>query len=95
MTGHPCGCEVVRNYDYDEAAEKLRCKKRFLQDNISRPLHQKIGESVSFCDCELRRIQAQFRAMPVLAAVEPQTTTPPKALAAIRPSGPGRKRAAS
>ncbi|MFI2301971.1 hypothetical protein ACH5AL_24455 [Actinacidiphila glaucinigra] len=94
MTRRPCGCVVVRNYDYDEAAEKLRCKKRFLQDNISRLPHQKIGESVSFCDCELREIQERHRVLP-LSTAHTQTTPAPTALNTIRPSGPGRKRAAS
>lgn len=63
-----CRCSTVQNYDYDEAAAKLKCKARFLRDNIARLPHQKLGESVAFCDCELALIQAMFSVVP--ASVE-------------------------
>lgn len=93
-----CRCASVRNFDYDEAATKLRCKTRFLKDHISRLPHQKLGESVAFCDCELALIQAMFSVTP--ASVESLLTssaeTPADApavpsLRSIRPSQ-GRQR---
>lgn len=93
-----CSCAVVRNYDYDEAAEKLRCKRRFLEDRISTLPHQKLGESVAFCDCELALIQQMFTKLPasveaLLTPAEPApagkapTTNAVPAIASIRPSG--------
>ncbi|MFC9341404.1 hypothetical protein ACFT0G_25245 [Streptomyces sp. NPDC057020] len=54
----------MQNFDYDEAAAKLKCKPRFLQDRISGLPHQKLGESVAFCNCELAIIQGLFSRMP-------------------------------
>ncbi|WP_439082152.1 hypothetical protein [Streptomyces sp. WL006] len=59
-----CRCETVRNFDYEEAAAKLGCKPRFLRDRISRLPHQRMGESVVFCDCELDLIRAVHSFMP-------------------------------
>jgi hypothetical protein len=59
-----CTCVVVQNVAYEGAAEKLGCHMRWLQDNISRIPHQKIGESVAFCDCDLRVIQAMCTRLP-------------------------------
>jgi hypothetical protein len=99
-----CRCVGVQNYDYDEAAAKLKCKRRFLEDRIRTLPHQKIGGSVSFCDCELALIQAMFTVLPpgvldLLAAhdgqqeeTEPATV---RALASISPSGARSKRSAS
>jgi len=64
----------VQNFDYDEAAAKLGCKRRFLEDNISRLPHQKIGTSVAFCDCELALIQAMHSVMPPEALALIQTS---------------------
>ncbi|MFE6551644.1 hypothetical protein ACFVHS_25035 [Streptomyces sp. NPDC057746] len=100
MTARPyCRCVVVCNYDYAEAAAKLKCKRRFLEDRISTLPHQKLGESVAFCDCELALIQAMFTKTP--ASMEASRTPPAPqsadstpavpALAAIRPTG-GRRR---
>lgn len=93
-----CRCTVVQNYDYDEAAQKLRCKRRFLEDRISTLPHQKLGESVAFCDCELRLIQRMFAKLPaaveaLLAPPALASTQPPAvpALMSIRPAQ-GRKR---
>lgn len=96
-----CRCGAVRNYSYDEAAEKLRCKRRFLEDRIRDLPHQKRGESVAFCECELALIQAMTSHVPAWVlelsqpapAPAPTGTTPAvTALASIRPSR-GRKRA--
>lgn len=100
-----CRCTKVQNYDYPEAAGKLRCSKRWLQDNISALPHQKFGQSPVFCDCELALIQAMFSVMPahLLALVhaddsgEDTAETAPEpvlSLAGIRPSG-ARRRSAS
>ncbi|MEU7092937.1 hypothetical protein [Kitasatospora aureofaciens] len=92
----------MRNYDYDEAAEKLRCKRRFLEDRIRRLPHMKLGESVAFCDCDLALIQRIHSVIPAEVEhllttpdVPPQSTpnTPVTPLHAIRPSQ-GRKRTA-
>lgn len=96
-----CRCTTVQNCDYDRAAEKLGCKRRFLEDRISHLPHQKFGESVAFCDCELAIIQALFSVLPtsVEPALNQGTTAPTSAdtpaatLRSIRPSQ-GRKRGA-
>ncbi|MGC4947801.1 hypothetical protein ACLQ2N_16590 [Streptomyces sp. DT224] len=104
MNARPhCRCDTVRNYSYDEAAEKLRCKRRFLEDRISDLPHQKRGESVSFCECELALIQIKTSRVPAWVleltdqpgpAPAPTGATPAvTALASIRPSR-GRKRSA-
>ncbi|AWK10023.1 hypothetical protein AB0K47_01190 [Streptomyces tirandamycinicus] len=101
-----CKCTMVRNYDYGEAAEKLRCKRRWLEENISRLPHQKLGQSPAFCDCELALIQSMFTVLPagvldLLQAGNGQTERPEPEqrsvhpLASIRPSGPRRGRAVS
>ncbi|MFD4315075.1 hypothetical protein [Streptomyces sp. NPDC058548] len=93
-----CRCTTVRNYDYDEAAEKLRCKVRFLQDRISSLPHQRLGESVAFCECELAIIQALFSILPdqVGPALDikgpqetPSSTVP--SIRSIRPAGRKRR----
>lgn len=100
--GRPyCTCVEVRNYDYDEAAEKLGCKRRFLEDRISTLPRQKLGESVAFCDCELRIIQQMFTVIPdtvraLIVPAWPATGTGPEAASSLRsitPSGAIRKTA--
>lgn len=59
-----CVCVQVQNYGYDQAAAKLGCKRRFLEDRISELPHQKIGEAAVFCDCDLRVIQAMCTQIP-------------------------------
>ncbi|MFJ5038026.1 hypothetical protein [Streptomyces parvulus] len=90
-----CTCTEVRNYDYDAAAGKLGCKKRFLQDHISSLPHQKLGESVAFCDCDLRVIQRLYTVIPdpvweellrQQPAEKPETETQ-RALRSIKPAG--------
>lgn len=95
-----CRCSRVQNVDYDGAAERLCCNRRWLEDNIGRLPHQKIGQAVAFCDCELALIQAICTVMPpgVLPDDDPgeqqaeETKVP--ALAAIRPAGARRRRSA-
>ncbi|MFJ7489761.1 hypothetical protein ACIQZB_00620 [Streptomyces sp. NPDC097727] len=96
-----CRCSTVQNYDYDEAATKLKCKARFLRDNISRLPHQKLGDSVAFCDCELALIQAMFSVMPASVEAPAESAsqgadTPAIAeLMTIKPSRARRSRAVS
>ncbi|WP_371799126.1 hypothetical protein OG963_15000 [Streptomyces sp. NBC_01707] len=101
-----CRCASVRNFDYDRAAEKLGCNRRWLEDNISRLPHQKFGQSPVFCDCELALIQAMFTVLPVgvlelLSADEGQEMRAEpepervRALRGIRPSGSRRSAAVS
>ncbi|WP_228994769.1 hypothetical protein [Streptomyces sp. DH8] len=59
-----CRCETVQNFSYAEAAEKLGCKERFLRDRISGLPHQRMGESVAFCPCELDLIRAMHTVIP-------------------------------
>ncbi|PWI16072.1 hypothetical protein DI272_19275 [Streptomyces sp. Act143] len=97
-----CICTVVCNYDYDQAAEKLRCKKRFLQDRISLLPHQKLGESVAFCDCDLRVVQSMFTVVPDeiwerLLNPQPDQApvSAPPSLHSIKPAGARRPSAAA
>jgi hypothetical protein len=93
-----CVCIEVRNWDLEQAAEKLKCRKRFLEDNLDTLPHQKLGRSVAFCDCELRLIQARFSVLPPdLGEPDreaPAHAAPVAALAAIKPSASRRSRAA-
>ncbi|PKA32874.1 hypothetical protein SM8_031900 [Streptomyces sp. SM8] len=79
-----CRCVTVRNYSYEEAAAKLCCKRRFLEDRISRLPHQKLGESVAFCDCELALIQSMFTVNAPDASRQ-EAPSPAPALTQIRP----------
>ncbi|MGA5496699.1 hypothetical protein ACPCSP_20290 [Streptomyces cinereoruber] len=93
-----CRCTTVQNYDYDEAAAKLRCKARFLQDRISSLPHQRLGESVSFCDCELAIIRALFSTMPscIKPALDVQEQpTPANVLRSIAPARARRNKTGS
>ncbi|MFC8276292.1 hypothetical protein ACFUJR_27925 [Streptomyces sp. NPDC057271] len=74
---------VTRNYSIDEAADILRCKPRFLEDNLARLPHQKIGASVAFDDDELAAIKDMHRVRPRAAA----EGIAPRSLAQIRPKG--------
>lgn len=98
-----CTCVEVKNCSYDEAARKLSCKKRFLQDRISRLPHQRLGESVAFCDCDLRIIQRMFAVIPdevwegllnQQPADRPAKTAAARSLHAIKPAGASRPSAA-
>lgn len=100
-----CRCASVRNYSYDQAAEKLGCNRSWLEGNISRLPHQKFGASPVFCDCELALIQAMFTVLPdaVLELLHPatqgqeetQAPGPSRSLAAISPSGARGRRTTS
>ncbi|GGZ23909.1 hypothetical protein GCM10010387_16460 [Streptomyces inusitatus] len=60
-----CRCAVVENFDYDQAADRLGCKRSWLEANIADLPHQKRGQAVAFCDCELALIQAMTTVIPV------------------------------
>ncbi|MFF2612277.1 hypothetical protein [Kitasatospora sp. NPDC058046] len=93
-----CRCTTVQNYDYAQAAAKLGCKVRYLQDRISKLPHQKHGESVAFCDCELLLIMQLGSVVPdnVVPLITPAPSSAESTAVAdirtIRPSG-ARKRA--
>lgn len=75
----------LRNYSLDEAAEVLRCKPSFLEDNLRRFPHQKLGRSVVFDEAELLAIKDMYRVRP---AQQASTTPPaPTSLAQIKPIG--------
>lgn len=107
MTGRPhCRCDRSETFNYDQAAEELRCKPRFLQDRIKDLPHMKLGESVSFCRCEIELIRDKFGHVPawVLELVNPAPapalaapviTPAVTALKSIRPAGRGRRQTAS
>ncbi|MFF4292198.1 hypothetical protein ACFY0N_00910 [Streptomyces vinaceus] len=59
-----CRCTRVRNYTYDQAAKKLGCARRWLEDNISRLPRQKYGQNPVFCECELALIRDMFSILP-------------------------------
>lgn len=99
-----CRCTEVRNFDYAAAAEKLGCKRSWLEENIRRLPHQKFGQSPVFCDCELALIQAMFTVVPagvldLLDADQAQEKQPEPepalSLKSIAPSGARRRQAAS
>lgn len=74
----------LRNYSIAEAADILRCFPRFLEDNLKRFPHQKLGAAVAFDASDLAQIKDMCRVRP--AAVEPTSITSPKTLVGIRPS---------
>ncbi|WP_328434498.1 hypothetical protein [Streptomyces sp. NBC_00425] len=90
-----CTCAVVRNYDYDQAAEKLGCKPRFLQDNVTRFIHQHIGERRLFCECELRLIQAARTVVPAQDPAAPVLEDDAPAVTTLRTIRPARARRAT
>ncbi|MFC8463349.1 hypothetical protein [Streptomyces sp. NPDC057250] len=100
-----CCCNLVRCFDYAEAADKLRCTVSWLKDNISTLPHQKRGASPSFCECELALIQAMTTVLPdnvaELLAARDQEPRPEngtqgvRALSSISPAQPRGKRTAS
>jgi len=84
-----CTCVEVRNYRYEQAAEKLGCTTRFLEDNVQRFVHQRIGGKRVFCECELKLIQRQLTVVPDQAAEKAPADDAPATpeLTGIRPRG--------
>ena len=60
---------IAPNYSLEKAAELLGCYPRYLEDNLSRLPHQKIGAAVAFDDDEIAAIKDMHRVRPELAAV--------------------------
>ncbi|MFE6379199.1 hypothetical protein [Streptomyces roseolus] len=79
------------NLDIDEAAVFLRCSPRFLEDNLNRLPHQKLGRAVSFDEYDLTEIRDMFRVRPTSSATP---DTPVHNLAQIRPKGAARAKGA-
>ncbi|MFJ3705065.1 MULTISPECIES: hypothetical protein [unclassified Streptomyces] len=75
---------MSQNYDVTEAAEYLRCRPHFLEDNLKQLPHQRMGRSISFDERDLEEIKDMFRVRPGRA----QAPAGPAALklAAIKPS---------
>ncbi|MFF9248846.1 helix-turn-helix domain-containing protein [Streptomyces globisporus] len=73
------------NYTVAEAAEYLRCKPHFLEENLKQLPHQRMGRAISFDESELEAIKDMFRVRP---DVQASTATAPASLtlASIRPS---------
>ncbi|MET8609705.1 hypothetical protein [Streptomyces misionensis] len=87
-----CTCVTVQCFDYDQAADKLGCKKSYLERHIRTLPHIKIGESTVFCDCDLRLIVQLCTVIPesVRAALRPEDAPEPEpvmTLRSIKPSG--------
>lgn len=76
---------IAPNYSLEQAAEILGCYPRYLEDNLSRLPHQKIGAAVAFDDDELAAIKNMHRVRPELAAVQTSEPAATPALATIRP----------
>lgn len=78
----------LQNYSIEEAAQALRCYPRFLEDNLKRLPHQKIGAAVVFDEDELRAIKDMFRVRPTEFATPMQASANKSlSLATITPSG--------
>jgi hypothetical protein len=75
----------LQNYSIEEAADILRCFPRFLEDNLKRFPHQKLGAAVAFDSSDLVVIKDMCRVRPTVAA-EHVLATPPQTLASIQPS---------
>lgn len=75
---------MSQNYSLAEAAEYLRCRPHFLEENLKELPHQRMGRAISFDETELEEIKDMFRIRPRQA----QTSDRPAslALATIRPS---------
>ncbi|MEU4920224.1 hypothetical protein AB0G29_12795 [Streptomyces parvus] len=74
------------NYTLAEAAEYLRCRPHFLEENLKRLPHQRMGRAVSFDESELEAIKDMFRVRPERVQTPAATAPASLALASIRPS---------
>lgn len=70
----------LRNYSLEEAADILRCRPGYLEENLKNLPHQKIGKAVAFDDAEIRAIKEMHRVHP--DATAPATVTASTAVAA-------------
>ncbi|MGW1223398.1 hypothetical protein ACWD6O_31280 [Streptomyces californicus] len=78
---------MSRNYSLAEAAEYLRCRPHFLEENLKQLPHQRMGRAISFDEIDLEAIKDMHRIRPAApqAAVAP-SPSPQLTLASIRPS---------
>lgn len=89
----------LRNYSVEELAGLLRCRPRYIEDNLKTLPCHRFGRSVSFDAEQVRQIKEMHRVNPLDAEkpeepAEPKTpdTAPVLALAHIRPAEGRRKR---
>ncbi|MFF9146354.1 hypothetical protein ACF1BN_15985 [Streptomyces sp. NPDC014861] len=75
------------NLDIKQAAEFLKCAPRFLEDNLKRLPHQKLGQSVAFDLDDLAEIKDMFRVRPGARSVRPAPAADVSSLSRIRPKG--------
>jgi hypothetical protein len=55
---------LLPNYDLEQAAERLGCKRRWLEDNYRRlGFYQEFGREVRFDDLDLSRIKEACRSL--------------------------------
>ncbi|MFF2573806.1 hypothetical protein [Streptomyces sp. NPDC058084] len=71
------------NYSLEKAAALLGCRQGYLEDNLRRLPHQKIGREVVFDDDDLNEIKAMHRVRPSASPA----ASGPRTLATIRPKG--------
>ncbi|MEU5284168.1 hypothetical protein AB0G97_09125 [Streptomyces sp. NPDC020755] len=76
---------MSQNYTVAEAAEYLRCKPYFLEENLKQLPHQRMGRAISFDESELEAIKDMFRVRPERAQTSTTTAPASLALASIRP----------
>lgn len=77
---------IAPNHSLEKAAELLGCFPRYLEDNLKRLPHQKIGAAVVFDDDEIAAIKDMHRVRPQgLAAVQTEAPTEVSDLKTIRP----------
>ncbi|MFJ6935733.1 hypothetical protein [Streptomyces sp. NPDC101132] len=79
---------ISRNYSLEQAADILGCAPRYLEDNLRKLPHQKIGAAVAFDDDELAEIKDMHRVRPTAAPAQAPVV---KALSQIQPVRRSRK----
>ncbi|WP_037844261.1 hypothetical protein, partial [Streptomyces sp. NRRL F-5126] len=76
----------LQNYSLEEAAGLLKCRVRYLKDNLDRLPHQKIGVEPVFDDGEILAIKDMHRVRPANAWQDSEPSSGPLlALASIQP----------
>ena len=98
----------LRNFSLEETAKILCCFPTYLEDNLHRIPHQKIGKAVAFDENEIRQIKEMHRVRHGEQLLEkpeqspkpgPQPARPaqsvPSSLASLRPTQKHRRRPAS
>ncbi|WP_423833322.1 hypothetical protein [Streptomyces manipurensis] len=89
MSALPYSIEHLQNYSLEQTAAILGCLPRFLEDNIKRLPHQKIGGARPVFSAEdILEIKVMFRVLPATpsrAPASPAAGTP--SITQIRPKG--------